>query len=412
MKRVFLFAVLLPLACSSDFEVDEDATHDTTEEDAGVDASTDAAQDDAGDDGLDAVDVDDGADDAVDTVDADDGVDVSDGVDAVDVTGPDFDSDACGVWGLVRVEDPDEVDIDPDGGDAEMDGAGDLQLGMYYPDTFTFLATEWWYLSAKPYPESLPLPAFSLDEDHYYCIPEAFLIDPDPDITEGWVMAVMYDRMGADPSDSNQLLPFRALMQDPVDLVIGWETVYPTGAGGRADSYVYWDGTLGRRIDIDLVRRTSKYNGTIDFVDFTATPVRERDGRVCVYLYGQREPGSHHYADYPFEYLGSNWFNVEDDIIEGEEGDLLEFSVNFAAGKEQTYLVIARYVEFRNMDDSYPCSVDTLLKGSCFQACHVMGEAVGIEVTGDTFSIDPLPTGSGTRDPVCTIEDFSDLCPE
>lgn len=331
--------------------------------------------------------------------------DEPDGDDVVEIPGPDFDTDACGVWGRVYVGKRDRVDIDPEGSNNDMDGNGELQLAVFFPKQWAF----WWYIDVAAFPDTWPFFEFRLDEHHYYCIPPGFFSEPEHVISDGWLSAMMYDIHTWEIEDPNNFLMYRSLIVDPVSLVISVETVDPEKEAFRSDSPLYWDGTMGQRIDMELTRRTSRFMGSVQFTGFLSSGYGSRNGRVCVVAYGEREEGAHLADRYPYEVLGSTWYDLEDEDIEGPAAALFNISVNFAAAKDQTYLVYVRYVERRGNEESYPCSLDELVKGSCDARCFQMGDRVGIETERELFTIDPI-SADGTSDPACTIVP-EDLCP-
>ncbi len=328
----------------------------------------------------------------------------TDADDAVEIPGPDFDTDTCGAWGRVYVGKHDRVDIDPEGLSDEMDGIGVLQLAVFFPKQYL----QWWYVDAAAFPSGRPPIDFSVHEPFYYCIPPDFFTDPEHIIGDGWVTAIMYDIPTWEIDDSNNFLAYRSMIPDPVSMIISLQTAYPEQELFRSDSPLYWDGTMGQRIDVELARRVSRFTGSIQFTDFPHSTYGSRNGRVCVGVYGQRDEEAYLADRYPYEYLGSTWYDLENDDIEGPEATPFNFYVDFSGAKGQTYLVQVRYVEKRGFEDSYPCSLEEIEKGSCDSRCFRMGDRVGIETGRELFSIDPI-NGAGTADPACTLIP-EDLC--
>lgn len=321
-----------------------------------------------------------------------------------DIIEPDFDPDSCGVWGTVSIPNPEEVDLNS--GNPSMDGDGVMLFAVYYPDMWYTIP----YVNGKVYP-NFPTPfPFGIDEVNYYCIPrEFFSID---DIQDAWIIPLMYDRSYVEQIGTNDFLDFQMLVPDPLTLMIIATTYKPDSETERNKSPLYWVVHYpDTELNIDLIRRVSRITGTVQFTDFSITPATQRSGRLCVTVLGEREPGSYLYSEYKSEILGSNYYDLEDEQVEDgvtEDPPAFSFSVNFAAGKNQRFMVHLKYAEGIEYRSSFSACGGSSVDGSCDSHCYMMGGAVGIDYGGaGAFTIDTIEVSDPGE---CDIN-MDDICP-
>ena len=312
----------------------------------------------------------------------------------VDV-GPDFDPDACGVWGTVSIPDHEAVGIDT--GDEDRDGHGSMQIMVLYPDSFIVD-----YLNLKVFPGDYAYLGFTLDGPNYYCIPEAFFTEDD--IVDAWIIPFVLDGRTSEPEEPNDFLTFQGIIPDPLTLMIAAATYKDSEAINRNKSPLYWtDAAPDNSLPVNLERRASKFNGTIDFNGFLLDGTR--NARVCITVYGERDPAWALYEDFPTEILGSNYLDLEDDTVEGN--GTLDFSVDFAASPRQTFKVHLKYIENRNRTSVFSQCGDADVLASCAGQCYTLDDTVGVTFTaGATFAIDMVLV----TDPGCTL-DMANVCP-
>jgi len=315
----------------------------------------------------------------------------------VDV-GPDFDPDACGVWGTVSI--PDHAAVGIDGGDNQRDGNGEMQFLVLYPDTEIMID----FLNARYYPGEFSYLDFTLDGPNYYCIPEAFFTGPG--IEDAWIIPFVLDGPESEPAEPNDFLTFQGIIPDPLTVMIAASTYKSSEATRRSLSPLYW--TIyapDSFLPIDLARRASKFSGTIRFDGFISSGGL-RNARACITVYGEREPSWEHADVFPTELLGYNYVDLNDDDV--EETGSLNVSVDFAASPGQTFKVHIKYIENRSRSSYFGQCGDTEALASCDTQCYTLGETVGVPFdAGAEFIIDSL---GGATDPSCDV-DMDNVCP-
>jgi len=313
----------------------------------------------------------------------------------VDV-GPDFNTDACGVWGTVSI--PDQAAVGINGSDDQRDGNGPMQIMVLYPDTFIVD-----FLNLKTFPEYAYLD-FTLEGPNYYCIPQAFFSDVE--ITDAWIIPFVLDGPTSEPDEPDDFLTFQGIIPEPVTIMIAASTYKSSEATRRSLSPIYWtDAAPDNLLDIDLTRRASKFNGTIRFDGFLVSPLA-REARVCITVFGERDPAWLHASEFPTEILGFNFIDLEDTVV--EETGSLDFSVDFAASPGQVFKVHLKYIENRSRDSFFAQCGETDVLASCDTQCYSLGDIVGVPFdAGADFSIDMLGT---ITDPSCEV-DMANVCP-
>jgi hypothetical protein len=310
--------------------------------------------------------------------------------------GPDFDPDTCGVWGTVSI--PDHAAVGINGSDDRRDGNGPMQIMVLYPDTFIVD-----FLNLKTFPEYAYLD-FTLDGPNYYCIPEAFFTDSG--IEDAWIMPFVLDGPTSEPDEPNDFLTFQGIIPDPLTIMIAASTYKDADAVDRNKSRLYWtDAAPDNSLAIDLSRRASKFNGKIQFSGFLASPL-PRNARVCITVFGERDPSWERAGEFPTELLGYNFIDLEDTDV--EELGSLDFSVDFAASPGQAFKVHLKYIENRSRSSFFAQCGDTEILASCDSQCYSLGDTVGVPfAAGADFAIDML---GGVTDPSCEV-DMANVCP-
>ncbi len=319
--------------------------------------------------------------------------------DLEDADALDFDPDACGVWGTISVPDESVVGIDQD--DGNRDGVGEMQIVVLYPTKILLVDS----LDSATYPAFFSLD-FNIREENYFCIPRNFFTDNS--IEDGWIMPFIYDNPIVETSEPDDFLTFQSLIVDPLTIIIAAATYREADADRRALSLLYWNSTDSDNfMAIDLERRASKFTGSVDFLDFPDSGGVNRRARLCVTVYGVREPDWYIQALFPGEILGYNFVDLDDADVELNPPSF-GFNVDFAANTFQQFLVHVKYIEGRSASTVFGGCGDETRVASCAGACYSLAAVVGTTFTGsDPFTLGP-PEGS--PDPACTV-DLETLCP-
>lgn len=304
-------------------------------------------------------------------------------MDLPDVEGdpePDFDTDACGLWGRVYIVDETQVNINT--ADPTMDGFG--QMGM---SVFSFDSEE------APISVNRAFDDIDALEGTFYCMPPEVL----GEVTEGYVVALLYDTISH--MEEDQYVQYQALQTDPLTLTLFLLSIRSPGIDYSTYTDMYWDGASGNRFDIPVTVRISKLPIEVSFDGFTYSTGRR--ARLCVYAVGVRED-----TTFNFEAIGASFRDLTDgDVQNGTTLD--DLSVNIAAKPGQQYKVFVYYIQARDRFEdlsTYLMCGDSDTPRSCELGCGVMTDPVGTHISETlSYTIGPV---TGT----CDLDELS-VCP-
>jgi hypothetical protein len=283
--------------------------------------------------------------------------------------GPDFDTDACGVWGRVHVPDTAAVNIIPE--DAALDGQGFIRYTLY-----SATAGLW-----SGYEEQ----NVDLAEDHFYCIPAELVAG----LGESFLLPVFFeDTLDVIP---NQMYDFRTVVTDPLNIVVADLYIKRHFSTYLTYSDVYWDGTQGKRVDLSMEYRVSRYTATLRFDDsFASLPRAGTDARVCAVAFTSTGIGDPLVGT---TFIASAYADIPDAAVVA--GNTVRASMNIAARPDQVFEILLVYVENRIQIVSPDRDACEGTRRTCTTRCSALAaQDIGREFS-DPEAITIMPPGSG-----------------
>jgi hypothetical protein len=313
--------------------------------------------------------------------------DAADG-DAIDEPAPDFDPEACGLWGQVFLENEEEINLDT--GDPQLDGRGIMAVRLMGFD-----------------PAGIPLIAETTISGvdarirSYYCLSE----DTIGPLVRGYLSVVLLDNTSS--FEDPQYYQYRTLLADPlVNTLFLLENWYPGIYDYPSYTGLYWNATsTGNHFDIPLSIRASRLELAVEFGGgFSSTTGRR--ARLCATAIAVRED-----LDFSFLAIGSGYVDLADSQV--VDGGTVDMVVNMAPEIGQEYKVFVYYVEDRTIFDSMAgsqysrCGTSDLHLRSCDCARGVMVGTEGETSTADrAFAIEPI-TGTCPLSETSFCEDMN-----